>query len=445
MMNLALAPSIALGTFAAVILAIASNRVHLTVAAMLGTVVLLVTGVLSAQEASETINPAEAMIALFFGGMVMARILIATGLFDYVGAVGLRLVRGDGRRLMFAIVALTAPICAFLPNATVVILLGPLVVAMCERMKIDFVPVLILLVFIANSSGLLTLVGDPATFIVGNSIGLSFTQYLGLLGPGGILAIATVLAMLPFSFKSIWQARVPEAEAIILPSIKRPWITLACLAVTALMIVLFVLGEDLPNPIAPPEAAIIGSALLLLIAFGSGLDPVRDILRDVDWESLLFLVCIFVLVGALDKTGIIGALGSTMGAFFGNNVIVASLLLLFGIGILSSVFPNVALVVAMVPLVKQYAVGAGLATPEVLAAGYSQIPPSILPLFFAMCYGATLGGNATLLGAGSNIIAGGIASRAGRQISFVTFMRYGIPITAVQLLVSAVYIWIRFL
>jgi Na+/H+ antiporter NhaD/arsenite permease-like protein len=118
MMNLAVAPSIALGTFAAVILAIASNRVHLTVAAMLGTVVLLVTGVLSAQEASETINPAEAMIALFFGGMAMARTLIATGLFDYIGAVGLRFVRGDGRSLMFAVVALAAPICAFLPNAT---------------------------------------------------------------------------------------------------------------------------------------------------------------------------------------------------------------------------------------------------------------------------------------------------------------------------------------
>ena len=444
MMNLAVAPSIALGTFAAVILAIASNRVHLTVAAMLGTVVLLVTGVLSAQEASETINPAEAMIALFFGGMVMARTLIATGLFDYIGAVGLRFVRGDGRRLMFAIVALAAPICAFLPNATVVIL-GPLIVSMCERMRIDFVPVLILLVFVANSSGLLTIVGDPATFIVGNSIGLSFTQYLGLLSPGGILAIAAVLAMLPFSFGSIWRVRMPEAEAIMLPTIKRPWITLACLAVTALMILLFVFGEELPNPIAPPEAAIIGSALLLLVAFGSGLDPVRDILRDVDWESLLFLVCIFVMVGALDKTGIIGALGSAMGAFFGDNVIVASLLLLFGIGTLSSVFPNVALVVAMVPLVKQYAVGAGLATPEALAAGYSQIPPSVLPLFFAMCFGATLGGNATLLGAGSNIIAGGIASRAGRQISFMTFMRYGIPVTAVQLLVSAVYIWIRFL
>jgi Citrate transporter len=101
-MTLSITSSIAVGTFATVILAVASNRIHLTVAAMLGTVVLLVTGVLSARDVSETINPAEAMIALFFGGMVMARTLIATGLFDYLGAIGLRLVRGDGRRLLIA-------------------------------------------------------------------------------------------------------------------------------------------------------------------------------------------------------------------------------------------------------------------------------------------------------------------------------------------------------
>jgi Na+/H+ antiporter NhaD/arsenite permease-like protein len=412
---------------------------------MLGTVVLLVTGVLSARDVSETINPAEAMIALFFGGMVMARTLIATGLFDYLGAIGLRLVRGDGRRLLIAIAGLAAPICAFLPNATVVILIGPLIVAVCERMKIDFVQPLIFLVFVANSSGLLTLVGDPATFIVGNSIGLSFTQYLRLLSPGGLLAIVAVLALLPISFRPIWRVRLPESETISIPRIKRPWVLLACLAAVGLMIMLFIYGEDLPNPIAPPEAAIIGSALLLMIVFVTGLDDVGKILHDIDWESLLFLICIFILVGALDKTGVIADLGSFLGTFFGNNVVLASLLLLTGIGVLSSVVPNVALVVAMLPLVKQYAVGAGLVAPGVLEAGYGHIPSSVLPLFFAMCFGATLGGNATLLGAGSNIIAGGISARAGRQISFLTFLRYGIPVTAVQLAVSAIYIWLRFL
>jgi Na+/H+ antiporter NhaD/arsenite permease-like protein len=286
-----------------------------------------------------------------------------------------------------------------------------LIVAVYERMKIDFVQPLILLVFVANSSGLLTLVGDPATFIVGNSIGLSFTQYLRLLSPGGVLAIAAVLALLPISFRPIWRVRLPESETISIPRIKRPWVLLACLATVGLMILLFVYGEELPNPIAPPEAAI-GSALLLMIVFVTGLDDVGKILHDIDWESLLFLVCIFILVGALDKTGVIADLGNFLGTFFGNDVVLASLLLLTGIGVLSSVIPNVALVVAMLPLVKQYAVGAGLVPPGALEAGYGHIPSSVLPLFFAMCFGATLGGNATLLGAGSNIIAGGICARA---------------------------------
>jgi Na+/H+ antiporter NhaD/arsenite permease-like protein len=157
-------------------------------------------------------------------------------------------------------------------------------------MGIDFAQPIILLVFIANSSGLLTLVGDPATFIVGNSIGLSFTDYLKLLSPGGVLAILVVVAMLPLSFRSTWRIRMPEEAAGALPRIERPWVLLACLAVLAGMIILFVFGESLQNPIAPPAVAIIGSALLLLIAFVTGLDRVSDILHDVDWETLLFFV-----------------------------------------------------------------------------------------------------------------------------------------------------------
>jgi Na+/H+ antiporter NhaD/arsenite permease-like protein len=185
-----------------------------------------------------------------------------------------------------------------------------------------------------------------------------------------------------------------------------------------------VFGETLPNPIAPPAVALVGAALVLLIAYWTGLDRVRDILRDVDWETLLFFVCIFVLVGALEKTGVIGALGKAMEKSFGSNVVLASLLLLGGIGILSSIIPNIPLVVAMVPLVKEYAVGAGLTTPAAIEAGYRQMPGTVLPLFFAMCLGATLGGNATLLGASSNIVAGGICAQNGRPLTFMTFLRY---------------------
>jgi len=444
-MDLSFASGIAVGIFAAVIVAIATNRMHMTVAAALGAVVLLLTGVLSAQQTSETINPGEDTIALFFGGMAIARTLIPTGLFDFLGAIALRLVRGEGKRLLIAIVVVAAPICAFLPNATVVILLAPLIVALCKKMGLDFAPPVMLLVFVANSAGLLTLVGDPATFIVGNSINLSFNDYLRLLSPGGLLALVGLIAVLPMTFRSTWRARGADSGPIAFPRVERPLVMTACLAVLAVMIVLFVIGENLPNPIAPPAVAIVGSTLVLLIAYWTRLDDVGAIIRDVDWESLLFFVFIFVLVGALEKTGVIAALGSAMGSLFGHNVGIASLLLLFFIGILSSVIPNIALVVAMVPLVKQFAVGAGLATADALEAGYGHMPDAVASLFFAMCFGATLGGNATLLGASSNIVASGICARAGHPLSFMRFLRYGVPVTAAQLVISAAYVWIRFL
>lgn len=178
--------------------------------------------------------------------------------------------------------------------------------------------------------------------------------------------------------------------------------------------------------------AVVGAALALLITYWTKPDRVSDILRDVDWESLLFFVCIFVLVDALDKTGVIGGLGTGMGALFGKNVILASLLLLVGIGVLLSVIPKHRARGGDVPLVKQYAMGAGLATPAAPEAGYGHMPPGVAVMFFAMCFGATLGGNASLLGASSNIVAGGICARAGRPISFVRFLRYGIPVTVVE-------------
>ena len=273
---------------------------------------------------------------------------------------------------------------------------------------------------------------------------MTFADYLSLLSLGGVLAILAVVALLPLSFSSIWRARLPEDSTIVLPRIQTPWVMAACLVVLAVMIALFVFGESLAPPISPPAVAIVGATLVLLIAYLTRLDSVGGILRDVDWETLRFFVCIFVLVGALDKTGVIGALGSAMGDWLGGNVVLASFLLLVGIGCLSSIVPNIPLVVAMVPLVKQYAVGAGLATQAEIEAGYGHMPATVLPLFFAMCFGATLGGNATLLGASSNIVAGGICAQAGRPLTFMTFLRFGVPVAALQLAVAGAYVWIRF-
>ena len=115
-------------------------------------------------------------------------------------------------------------------------------------------------------------------------------------------------------------------------------------------------------------------------------------------------------------------------------------------GLVSSVVPNIPLVVAMVPLLKEYVVNVGMAGPEILAQDYSgSFPPQVLPLFYAMMYGATLGGNGTLVGASSNIVAAGIAELHGKSISFHRFLKYGIPVMLAQLVAASLYMMIRFL
>jgi Na+/H+ antiporter NhaD/arsenite permease-like protein len=348
--------------------------------------------------------------------------------------------------LLLGIVAITTPVCAFLPNATTVMLLAPLIPPIAEEVGVNFVPLLILMVFVANSAGLLTLVGDPATFIVGDAVNVSFVDYLTRLSLGGVIAVATVVAMLPFLFRKIWHKDLEDLEHLPHPQINHPQVLTLGIILVACVLVFFVIGEMLPTPISPAAVALLGAALALLLSHHSKIDTVNNILRDVDWSTLIFFMSIFVLIGGLEKTGVVKSLSGVLAVILGKNIALGSIALLFFVGIISSVVPNIPLVVAMVPLLKQYVVNIGLASPAILEKSFTgDLPAEVLPLFYAMMFGATLGGNGTLVGASSNIVAAGIAEQHGRRISFRTFLKYGLPVMAVQLVTAAIFVTIRFL
>ena len=192
--------------------------------------------------------------------------------------------------------------------------------------------------------------------------------------------------------------------------------------------------------------ALLGAAVALFLADRSKIDSVNNILKDVDWSTLLFFMSTFVLIGGLEKTGVLNSISSLLAVILGKNIALGSIALLILVGLLSSIVPNIPLVVAMVPLLKQYLVNVGLVGAEILSPDYAgQLPPEVLPLFYAMMFGATLGGNGTLMGASSNIVAAGVAELHGGRISFGRFLKYGIPVMLVQLAVAALYIAICFL
>ncbi|MBW4611852.1 MAG: ArsB/NhaD family transporter [Desmonostoc vinosum HA7617-LM4] len=432
--------------FVSVIILIMTEWVHLTIAALLGALILVFTNVMTLQEAVGYIGNSHGTLGLFFGVMVLVRAFEPTKIFDYLATQIVLIAKGEGKRLLLGIVAIVTPICAVLPNATTVMLLAPLIPPMAQEVGINFVPLLILMVLVANSAGLLTLVGDPATFIVGDAINISFTDYLWKLSLGGAIAVATIILILPFLFRKIWRTRLENLDELPHPQINHPRVLILGAVIVVFVLVFFVIGESLPIPISPAAVALLGATLALLLSHHSRIDSVNNILRDVDWSTLIFFMSIFVLIGGLEKTGIIKSLSGVLAFILGKNIVLGSMVLLFTVGILSSVVPNIPLVVAMVPLLKQYIVNVGLAPAEVLAPNFpGEFPPEVLPLFYAMMFGATLGGNGTLVGASSNIVAAGISEQHGRRISFKTFLHYGIPVMLVQLVTSALYVLVRFL
>ncbi len=160
--------------------------------------------------------------------------------------------------------------------------------------------------------------------------------------------------------------------------------------------------------------------------YGARVEPVDAVLRDVDWKTLVFLGAIFCLVQGFTKTGLLQGLALQLYEWFGTSYLLVALVLLAGIGVLSS----------------GYLVAAEAVPELALAAGFTEWPTVTLPVFIAMMFGATLGGNATLIGASANIVSVGICATHGERVTFARFARYGVPITAVQLVLAAGYVYV---
>jgi Na+/H+ antiporter NhaD/arsenite permease-like protein len=426
--------------FAAVILLIAFDVVDMLLAAMLGVSVLIVLGDYSIQDVIEINRTADGTLALLFGGMVVARTLSTTGIFEFLGTVYLRATRGSGRRFLLGLFILVAPLCAVLPNATAVILLAPIIIRVARALKVDFVGPMVLTAIISNSAGMLTLVGDPATFLVGSTIGMTFGQYLQKVSLGGLLSLLVIIPLVPLLMKDVWQARHTLPDDLIIKPLERPGYALFSVLVLVLMVVLFIFGEKTPVQLLPPGVAIIAASLALLVVHTAKVEPLTNVIKDIDWKTIMFLFCLFALVQAINKTGILQSVSQNLYAWFGTNLLVISLVLVAGVGAASSLLANIPIVAAMLLMLKGYFVTAELVPDLALAPTFTDWPAQVIPVFVAMMFAGTLGGNATLIGASANVAGAGACAAHGKPVSFMAFLRLGVPFTLCQLVAAALYV-----
>jgi len=242
----------------------------------------------------------------------------------------------------------------------------------------------------------------------------------------------------------VWAVRCELPAGLKPEPLKRPWLCAASLLVLAMMVVLFVFGEDLPANVAPPAVAIIAASLGLLVIYAAKVESVDSVLQDIDFKTLIFLMGMFWLVEAVTKTGLIQSLSHLLHVWFGAETLPVAMTMLLGIALASSVLANTPVVAASVLVIKGYMVVAELVPELALGPTFRDWPDATLPVFVAMMFGATLGGNATLIGAAANVVSAGICAAKGKRVTFMMFLRYGAPITLCQLAVAAVYVLVMF-
>ena len=420
---------LAIGLFVLVLAFIAFELAHRTVLALLGAAVLVAFGVVSQEQAaSEFID--WNTIGLLAGMMVIVAILERTGVFEYLAIKSAQWGKARPGRILILLAIVTAFLSAFLDNVTTVILMVPVTFLIADALDASPIPFLLTQVMASNIGGASTLIGDPPNILIGSAAGLTFADFVVNMTPVVLVSLPVVLGILYLMFRKDLGGG-EDAEAVIANmdaagSIRDGVLLRRSLIILGLVIVAFFLHGALHLEAA--TIALFGAAALVLYSRVN----VEEVLRDVEWPTLLFFVGLFVLVGGLEVTGFVGSIAEALTGVGGGGSVTTAIVVIWGSGLASGIVDNIPFTATMIPVLQD------LAEAENLSESQAE------SLWWSLALGADFGGNLTLIGASANVVVAGMSERAGQRISFLKFMLYGIPVTLASLAVATVYVLVRY-
>ncbi len=415
---------ISIVVFLAVMVAIVSEKIHRTVAAVAGAVVLIFLHILSVEKAVEYID--FNTIGVLIGMMLLVAVVRNSGLFEYVAIKSAKLANGNPWKIMLLFTIITAMLSAFLDNVTTVLLVGPMTIAITSILGLNPVPFLITQILASNIGGTATLIGDPPNIMIGSQANLSFMDFVINTGSAVTIIIPAICICFYFMYGKKMKVSPEQMAGVMKLDENKSIKDHALLVKSLVMIVLVVLGFVFHSSLGVDSCAIaLASATIMLII---GKQDTEEIVLGVEWSTILFFTGLFVVVGGMVETGVISALGGALVDVTNGNTLMLMVLILWGSAIFSSFLDNIPFVATMIPLIL-----------TMQADGMN-----VMPLWWALSLGACLGGNGTLIGASANVVLSGISAKHGHPITFAKYLKVGFPMMVLSVAISMVYLLIRF-
>jgi Na+/H+ antiporter NhaD/arsenite permease-like protein len=417
--------ALAVGIFVLALAAIASERMDRTKVALVGAALVVVTQTIEQEEAIEAID--FNTIGLLAGMMLMVKLTETTGVYNWLAIRAGQISRGRPLAVTASLAVTTAVLSAFLDNLTTVLLMVPITFLLADALDIDPIPLVIIEIIASNIGGTATLIGDPPNILIAGATDLSFGAFIANLAPIAALAFVVVTAMLYRGYRD--QLRIhPKARQRVMEldaagSIEDRDELVRTVPILVLTIFVFFFHKALH--LEPATVALAGATVMLLTTRQS----LEGALAGIEWPTLFFFLGLFVMVGALEETGAIGEVADGIASVTDGNRTAELLGITWVSALGSGLVDNIPFTATMIPVVEQ------------LQGGDNGDDA----YWWALALGACFGGNATLIAAAANVAAAGMASRAGRPIGFTTFLRAGLPATAVSLVLATAYIGVRYL
>jgi Na+/H+ antiporter NhaD/arsenite permease-like protein len=370
------------------------------------------------------------VIFLVMAMMIVIAVIEGTGVFQWTAFQAYRLSRGRAWLLVLILMAVTAVASALLDNFTTMLLIAPISLQIAMAIGINPLALIIPEIMASNVGGISTLIGTPTNILIGAHAGIGFTDFLVNQTVGVVVALIVMALYVLWHYRKEWRKQSGGISPTLYQMleenarIEHPNQLRKSAIVFALILTGFIIGEQ--YHVVPAVPALIGATALLI-----WLKPdIHKMITAVDWTTLVFFMALFMVVGAVQEVGTISLIAEAVGQFVGDSLVLGIFFMVFGVGTMSVVIANIPLAASMLPVADFLTMSIPGAQSKVL--------------YYALSMGAAMGGNGTLVGAEANLVTAGITAQAGRPISFGAFLKVGLPVTYLTLIVGFLWLLVRF-